>query len=131
MDYVKYEDYSPLPETAVPWFIVGFMVVAVLVTRFRPAWLLRMWLATWLLAVTATLLTLHPSWLHYAPVPTLAEIVLGIGVPTGLTTLWLRRSTGHAVLSRTAIQLASALVVFLCGLMISGILIESVYVVAG
>lgn len=131
MNWQKVDDYTVFPDPAIPWFIIGFLVVAVLVARFRPAWLLRTWLAVWLLAVAGTLLTLHPSWLRYAPVPTVAEIVFGIGLPTGLTALWLHRSRRHAVLSRAAVQLASALAVFMGGLMIVGIVAESLYAAVG
>lgn len=118
MSYQK-SDYPGLfPFPAALWFVAGFVVVAVLVARFRPAWLPQTWLAAWLLGVSGTLLSLHPSWLRYAPVATVAEIVFAIAVPTALTTLWLHRSRGHAFLSRAGVQLVSALAAFVCGLMI-------------
>lgn len=131
MTYSTGHDDGLFPFPATLWFVAGFLVVAVLVARSRPAWLLRTWLAAWLLAATGTLLSLHPSWLRYAPVATVAEIVFGIAVPTGLTTLWLHRSRGHAFFSRVGVQLASALGAFVCGLMIAATVVMSVYAVVG
>jgi hypothetical protein len=106
------------------WFVLVFLVAAVLVVRSRPAWLLRFWLGGWLVGVAITLIWLDPSYLRYEPIGTIYRVVLMNAIPTGLVALWLNRTRRHVALSRAAVQLASALVVFVCGLMLMLVVAE-------
>lgn len=123
MDLTRVEDYSVFPWPQRLWFVVMFLVVAVVVARYRPRWLRALWLDAWLLAVAGTLLSMGPGW----PYPLLVvEIVLASGIPTGLTALWLARTRRHRRLGMPAVQGVSAPVVYLCGVVAAALIVRGI-----
>lgn len=117
MNYQRVDDYSVVPPGWF-WFVLVFLVAAVLVVRSRPAWLLYFWLGACLLAAAGMLSWRASTSLYHAPVHTFAEFVLTHGIPGGLVILWLHRTRRHRMLSRAPVQLLGALAVFVGGLMI-------------
>jgi hypothetical protein len=125
MDLAPVEDYSLFPWPERLWFVVGFLVLAVVVARLRPAWLMPLWLAAWLLAVAWTLLMGAPRW----PNPfVVVEIVLASGIPTGLTTLWLARTRRRRLLGVAAVQALGAVVAYVSGIVAAGAIMEGLWV---
>lgn len=104
------------------WFMLAFLVMAVLIVRSRPAWMLRFWLGAWLVGVAVILIWMGPSELRYAPVPSIAAAMLGNGLPTRLVILWLHLTRRHVMFSRLAVQLATSLAVFVGGLWFLGVI---------
>jgi hypothetical protein len=94
-------------------FAVPF--VAVLVARERPSWLFRAWVAMWLL-LAAGMSAADPGGLRSVE---MLFYVLLVGGPSGLIVPWLHRTRRHRVLSRAAVQLASTVVVNLCGIVLA------------
>lgn len=128
MDFQHVEDYSAFPWPERLWFVAVFLVAAVWVARFRPAWLRALWLDAWLLAVAWTLLSLELGW----PRPLLlAEIVLASGIPTGLTALWLARTRHQRVLGLAAVQGASAPLVYVLGIVAARAVLMAIGSVTG
>jgi hypothetical protein len=105
-------EYSTGPDFVDAWhelFRLLFLLAipaAVVVARHRPSWLLRAWLATWLVLVGSNLIR-SPYHLEDAPWGAGVEIGL-VGVLTGLPVLWLYLGRRHPVLSRPEVQVAGA-----------------------
>jgi hypothetical protein len=116
MDFAKVEDYSLFPWPERLWFVVLFLVIAIVVARLRPRWLLALWVDAWLLAVIAGALYLPRDWVHHEPVLLVVELALASGLPTGLTALWLARTRRHRLLGRAAAQALGAVLAYLCGI---------------
>lgn len=116
MDFAKVEDYSLFPWPERLWFVVLFLLIAIVVARLRPRWLLALWVDAWLLAVAAGVLYLPRGWVRHEPVLYVVELALASGIPTGLTALWLARTRRHRLLGRAAAQAPGAVLAYLCGI---------------
>jgi hypothetical protein len=125
MDFAPVEDYSLFPWPERLWFVAGFLVIAVIVARWRPAWLMAFWAGAWLLGVAWTLLTGGPDWRDPFVV---VEIVLASGVPTGLTALWLACTRRRRLLRMAAVQALGALVAYVGGIVAAGVIMEGLWV---
>jgi hypothetical protein len=90
-----------------------------LVARHRPAWLVRAWVATWLLLVVGVIVA-FPGAVGPGDIPGFFLL----GVPGGMTILWLHRTRRHRVLSHAAAQLASAVVVNVGALALLAVLMQ-------
>lgn len=130
MEFAKVEDYSLFPWPERLWFVVLFLVIAIVVARFRPGWLLALWVDAWLLAAIGGLLYLPPGWVRYEPVLPVAEIVVASGIPMGVTTLWLARTRRHRLLGMAAAQALGAVVAYLCGIVAAALALEAIWAVA-
>jgi hypothetical protein len=125
MDIAKVEDYSVFPWPERLWFVVLFLILAVVVARFRPRWLLALWLDAWLLAVAWSIVFAAggPDWGYPLLV---VEIVLASGIPTGLTALWLARTRRHRRLGMAAVQGLSAPIVYLSSIVAAGFILRGI-----
>ena len=123
MDFAKVEDYSLFPWPVRLWFVVLFLVIAIVVARSRPRWLLALWLDAWLVAVIAGALYLPRDWVHHEPVLLVVELALASGIPTGLTALWLARTRRHRLLGMAAAQALGAFVAYLGGIAVVAVIL--------
>jgi hypothetical protein len=130
MDFARVEDFSLFPWPERLWFVVLFLVAAVVVARVRPPWLPALWVDAWLLAVVGGVLYLPPGWARFEPVLPVVEIVLASGIPTGLTTLWLARTRRHRLLGMAAAQALGAVAAYLCGIVATAVILEAVWAAA-
>jgi hypothetical protein len=137
MEFQKVEDYSLFPWPERLWFVVLFLVIAVVVARLRPGWLPALWLGSWLLAVIGGVLCQAPGWVRYEPVLPVVEIVLPVvemalasGIPTGLAVLWLAGTRQHRLLGMAAVQALGAVLAFLCGCVAAAVILQAIWTVA-
>lgn len=130
MDFAKVEDYSLFPWPERLWFVVLFLLIAIVVARFRPGWLLALWVDAWLLAVIGGVLYLPPGWMRYEPLLLPVEIALASGVPTGLAALWLARTRRNRPLGMAAAQALGALLAYLCGIVAVEVILQGPWAVA-
>ncbi|WP_420125707.1 hypothetical protein [Longimicrobium sp.] len=129
MDFAKVEDYSLFPWPERLWFVIAFLVIAVVVARIRPGWLVALWVDAWLLAVMGGMLYLPHGWERHGRLPLIAEIVLASGIPTGLTTLWLARTRRHRLLGMTAVQAPGAVAAYVAGIAAAAVIMEAIWAV--
>lgn len=127
MEFARVEDYSLFPWPERLWFVVLFLLIAIVVARFRPRWLLALWVDAWLLAVIAGALYLPHDWVHHEPVLLLVELALASGIPTGLTALWLARTRRHRLLGTAAVQAIGAVLAYLCGIVAVDMILQAVW----
>ena len=126
MDFARVEAYSLFPWPQRLWFVVLFLVTAIVVARLRPRWLLALWVDAWLLAVVAGALSLPRDWVHHEPVLLVVELALASGMPTGVTALWLARTRRHRLLGVAAVQAPGAVVAYVAGIMAAAVILQAI-----
>jgi hypothetical protein len=104
--------------------VFAIPAAAVLVARHRSSWLLRAWLATWLVFAAITLIS-NRSAPERAPLA--VEIVAVSGVATALPVLWLHLGRRHPIFSRLPVQLLGAVAAFFVGAVAALVIMDAIW----